>query len=157
MKLRWIAAPLAVGVVAAMLPGATVADQASGYYVEAGCLDGGRGPQFMDLSGTFPTLDAWRQLAMEVEAAAMPDTGEVDGACTSDSIIVFSIERVGPAPIEQGNERPDDVDGREVDAKSPVPRERRPSGTVSAGRRGPWGRDLFVPKAQAGLGRGLSS
>lgn len=123
MKLRWIAAPLAVGVVAAMLPGATVADQASGYYVEAGCLDGGRGPQFMDLSGTFPTLDAWWQLAMEVEAAAMPDTGEVDGACTSDSIIVFSIKKAGPAPIEQDTDGRSDADGRKGGAESPVPRE----------------------------------
>ena len=94
MKPRWLAAPISVGLLAAMLPGVAAADGPFEYYVEAGCLDGGRGPQFMDLTGTFPSLDAWRSLARDVESAAIPDSGEIDGLCSPDTIVVFAIERI---------------------------------------------------------------
>ena len=56
-------------------------------------MDGGHGPQFMDLSGEFTSLGAWAQFSTDIERSAMPDTGEVDGICSPGSIEVFSIEK----------------------------------------------------------------
>ena len=91
MKGRLRASVLATGLLLAMLPAATAAARSFDYWVDAGCFD--TAGQFMDLSGAFASRGAWKQFARDVEAAAMPDTGETDGICSPGSILVSSVEK----------------------------------------------------------------
>ena len=94
---------LAACLMTGALAGSTAARNMSAVYLEAGCLDGGPGPQFMDLDDVFPSVRAAQQYLREKERQALPDTGETDGICTPGTTMVFELREV---PVQAGSPVP---------------------------------------------------
>ena len=97
---------LAPGLLAASLlvamPGSAAGRSGSAVSLEAGCLDGGPGPQFMNLSDVFPSARAAMEYLHEKEWHARPDSGVVDSICTPGTILIFELREL---PLEEARER----------------------------------------------------